>query len=293
MWRQLSVATEEALVEPVSDLFSDLGALSVTYEDEGDQPIFEPKPGETPVWLRTRVTGLFEHDVELDLVRAGLIAHFGKQRLQNWRCEEIQDQAWERAWLEHFKPMRFGRRLWIVPTGFEAPQDPEAVCVNLDPGLAFGTGTHPTTALCLQWLDSLDLRGMTVIDYGCGSGILAVAALLLGAESAVAVDIDAQALTATRDNALKNRVGDRIQAYVPKHMPNIQADLLIANILANPLIELAPMLAESVRPGGQLALSGILRDQWSAVASAYRTDFDMQAPVFLEDWSRLSGTRKV
>ena len=292
MWRQLSVATEESRAEPLSDKLFELGALSVSFEDEGDQPLFEPKPGETPIWRDTRVIGLFEEDIDIDRVRSVLAAGFPEQALSGWRVEEVQDQAWERAWLEHFKPMRFGRRLWIIPTGFEPPAQEDAVCVSLDPGLAFGTGTHPTTALCLQWLDAQDLQGKTLVDYGCGSGILAVAGLLLGSGSAIATDIDPQALTATADNARKNHVEERLHCRLPKQMPGLKADLLLANILANPLIELAGQLASLVRPGGRLALSGILREQAPEVSRAYDPYFRMDEPEFLEDWTRLTGIRR-
>jgi len=292
MWRQLSVVTEESKAESVSDRLFGLGALSVSFQDEGDQPLFEPKPGETPIWRDTRVIGLFEEDVDMERVRAVLAAGFPKQALSGWRVEEIQDQAWERAWLEHFKPMRFGRRLWIIPTGFEPPEQEDAVCVQLDPGLAFGTGTHPTTSLCLQWLDGQDLKGKTLLDYGCGSGILGIAGLLLGAQSAIATDIDPQALTATADNALKNQVAERLHGYLPEQMPAVQADILLANILANPLIELAGQLASLVRPGGRLALSGVLREQAQEVRCAYEPFFHMDDPEFLEDWTRLTGVRR-
>ncbi len=292
MWRQLSVAATEAQAESLSDRFFALGAQSVSFQDEGDQPLFEPKPGETPVWRNTRVIALFEADIDLSRVRSALLDGFDAENLSDWREEEIQDRAWERAWLDHFHPMQFGRRLWIVPTGFEMPRQADAVCVNLDPGLAFGTGTHPTTALCLQWLDGQALWGKTLVDFGCGSGILTVAALLLGAEKAVATDIDPQALIATADNARKNSVAARVDCCLPPQMPVIQADLLLANILANPLIELAGQLAGYVRPGGALVLSGILREQADAVGRAYEPYFVMDEPVFLEDWVRLSGVRR-
>jgi ribosomal protein L11 methyltransferase len=292
MWRQLSAAVAEALAEPVSDRLFELGSLSVTFQDEGDQPLFEPKPGETPIWRDTRAIALFELDVDLDLVRSVVEAEFAVEAFSDWRIEEVQDQAWERAWLEHFQPMSFGEKLWIIPTGFPLPEQENAVCVKLDPGLAFGTGTHPTTALCLQWLDGQDVQGKTVVDFGCGSGILAIAALLLGADKAVATDIDPQALTASADNAVKNGVEARIRCCLPGQMPALQADLLLANILANPLIELAGQLSALVRPGGLLALSGILREQAEAVRRAYEPYFVMDEAVFLEDWTRLSGVRR-
>jgi len=292
MWRQLSVAAEEAHTESLSDRFFELGALSVSFQDEGDQPLFEPKPGEIPLWRKTRVIALFEEEVDLSQVRSAILDILDALNLSNWREEEIQDRAWERAWLDHFKLMQFGRRLWIVPTGFALPEQEGAVCVNLDPGLAFGTGTHPTTALCLQWLDGQELQGRTVIDFGCGSGILTIAALLLGAEKGVAVDIDQQALTATIDNARKNGVDKRIDCYLPSRMPRLKADLLLANILANPLIELSAQLADTVRPEGSIVLSGILREQADAVISAYEAHFAMEEPVYLDDWVRLEGIRR-
>lgn len=292
MWRQLSLATTAALAEPVADLLSHLGALSVSFEDEGDQPLFEPKPGETPVWNQTRVIALFDPETDTALIRAGLVGRFGDENLSGWRLEEIADQAWERAWLEHFELMRFGRRLWICSTGFPPPAKPDAVCVRLDPGLAFGTGTHPTTALCLEWLDGQDLKGKTVLDYGCGSGILAVAALLLGAEIVHAVDIDPQALTATRDNARKNHVEERIVCAYPGDLPEFRADVLLANILANPLVELEDRFAQRLRVGGSLVLSGILRAQADDVLRAYQPHFELEPPVYREDWVRLSGTRR-
>ena len=292
MWRQLSVAAEEAHTESLSDRFFELGALSVSFQDEGDQPLFEPKPGEIPLWRKTRVIALFEEEVDLSQVRSAILDSLDGLNLSNWREEEIQDRAWERAWLDHFKPMQFGRRLWIVPTGFAFPEQEGAVCVNLDPGLAFGTGTHPTTALCLQWLDGQELQGKTVLDFGCGSGILSIAALLLGAQKAVAIDIDPQALTATIDNARKNGVEERVDCYLPSRMPKLKADLLLANILANPLIELSAQLADTVRPEGSIVLSGILREQADAVISAYEAHFAMEEPVYLDDWVRLEGIRR-
>jgi len=293
MWCQLSVATGEGLAEPVSDLLSDLGALSVSFQDEGDEPLFEPKPGATPVWRNTRVIALFEAGADSARVQSAVVSCFGTEQLNDWRIEEIEDQAWERAWLDYFQPMCFGQRLWIIPTSFPPPEDSKAICLHLDPGLAFGTGTHPTTALCLEWLDGQDLRSKTVLDYGCGSGILAVAALLLGAELAHAVDIDPQALTATAANARKNRVEGRIRCCYPNQLPAIQTDVLLANILANPLIELADAFSERVRPGGLLALSGILRTQVADVLRAYEPHFETRLLAYQEDWACLTGVRRL
>jgi ribosomal protein L11 methyltransferase len=289
-WRQLSVVVREEQADDVSEGMTDLGALSASLLDEGDHPLFEPKPGETPVWPETRVVGLFEVDADLDVVELGLKARFGGDALHGWRREVLEDQVWERAWLEHFRPMRFGRRLWVCPTGFEAP-DADAVTVILDPGLAFGTGTHATTALCLEWLDGHELAGRTVIDYGCGSGILAVAALLLGAERALALDIDPQALLATEENARKNAVAERLTLVGPGQAIPEPADILLANILANPLGELAESLSGLVKPTGHLALSGILPEQADGVSDAYRLWFPRLVKTERDGWIRLHGMK--
>jgi ribosomal protein L11 methyltransferase len=206
--------------------------------------------------------------------------------------EKIEDQDWERSWMDNFHPMRFGERLWIVPSWHAAPE-PDAVNLLLDPGLAFGTGTHPTTSLCLQWLDAQQLQGKTLIDFGCGSGILAIAGLLLGAEHAVGTDIDIQALEASRDNAQRNQVADdRFDLYLPEQMPDTPADVLVANILAGPLVSLAPRLASLVKPGGLLALSGILAEQTDEILQAYRDDFELDPVANQEGWIRVSGRRR-
>jgi ribosomal protein L11 methyltransferase len=194
--------------------------------------------------------------------------------------------------MEHYRPMKFGGKLWVCPTGQEQREN-GTVCLTLDPGLAFGTGTHPTTALCLEWLANNKLTGKTVIDYGCGSGILTVAAVLLGAEKAYAVDIDPQAITATEDNALKNRVEEKISCFLPEQFNRIQvkADVVIANILAKPLIDMASEIADLVYPGGQLILSGILSEQADAVSEAYKPYIKMEKPEQSEDWIRLAGRK--
>ncbi|MCQ8180638.1 50S ribosomal protein L11 methyltransferase [Methylomonas sp. SURF-1] len=286
-WHQLSVVTDETTAPEISDFFSELGAVSVTYSDAEDEPVYEPAIDQTKVWSRTRVTALFELDSDPDIVQALLFNQFIGHPLQEWSAEVLQDQAWERAWMEYFQPMKFGGKLWICPTGQERAE-PDTVCMTLDPGLAFGTGTHPTTALCLEWLAGQDSSGKVLIDFGCGSGILAVAGLLMGAEYAHAIDIDPQALTASRYNAEKNGVQDRISYYLPEQFSAFAADVVLANILAKPLIELAPVIAELVKPGGQLVLSGILSEQAAMVADAYRAlGLSVAEPVSREDWCRL------
>ncbi len=288
-WHQLSVTTTKQQAPQLSDCFSNLGAVSVTYMDAEDEPVYEPAPGETKIWRNTRVIALFELDIEPELVKLLVFKQFPESTLSDWKQEMIEDQVWERAWLEHFKPIRFADKLWVCPTGQEIHEQ-ETVCMTLDPGLAFGTGTHPTTALCLEWLASHDIKDKTIIDYGCGSGILAVAALLLGAREAHCVDIDPQALEATQSNAEKNQVQQNIYCYLPEQFPTMQADIVIANILAQPLIELSENIAKLVNNNGSLVLSGILNEQADSVISAYqKLELQFAAPTSQEDWCRLDG----
>ncbi len=287
-WQQLSVITSEHSAADISDMFNTLGAVSVTYMDAADQPLYEPKPGETKIWNRTKVIALFEQDVDTDLVKSFIDKQFSNALLENWQLEILQDQAWERTWLEYYRPMKFGSRLWVCPTG-QQRHERGTVCLTLDPGLAFGTGTHPTTALCLEWLAEHEVNGKTVVDYGCGSGILAIAAVLLGAQTAYAVDIDPQALTATMNNAEKNHVSDKISCYQPQNLPSVEADIVLANILAKPLIELAPEISGLIRPGGQLVLSGVLHEQSDAVAAAYSGYLQLSSAATREDWCRIDG----
>ncbi|MFM8444342.1 MAG: 50S ribosomal protein L11 methyltransferase [Methylococcus sp.] len=290
-WRQLAATVQESLAEPLSDWFMDEGALSVSLDDAGDQPLFEPPPGATPLWRLTRVTALFPGDIDVAPIAAAARDRFGGQILA-WDDMVLQDQPWERAWMEHFQPMRFGRRLWICPTGFEPPE-PDAVNVILDPGLAFGTGTHPTTALCLDWLESLDLAGWTVLDYGCGSGILAVAALRLGAAAAHGIDIDPQALTASAENARKNAVEPGLTLGYPSDPPPPPADVVVANILSGPLVELAADILARLKPGGRLALSGLLAVQADTVRAAYADAVAFDPMGQREDWAILTGVKRL
>ncbi|MDO9104233.1 MAG: 50S ribosomal protein L11 methyltransferase [Methylovulum sp.] len=290
-WHQISVITSETIAPKLADFFSTLGAVSVTYMDAEDEPVYEPAIGETKIWTNTQVIALFELDTEPGLIKSLVHAQFGKASLAGWLHEEIADQAWERAWMEFYKPMKFADKLWVCPTGQEQIEV-GTVCLTLDPGLAFGTGTHPTTALCLEWLASHDLVDKTVVDYGCGSGILAVAAILLGAKIAHAVDIDPQALTATRDNALKNGVQEQIVCYLPEQFVTVPSDVVLANILAKPLIDLSRHISDLVRPGGQLVLSGILAEQADAVMGAYEACIEFKPVVQQEDWIRLEGRKR-
>ncbi|MDO8266530.1 MAG: 50S ribosomal protein L11 methyltransferase [Moraxellaceae bacterium] len=290
-WLQLKIDTTKAQAPVLEELLETLGAAAVLMEDSADQPLLEPPPGATPLWDATRVIGIFTVDSEMDAIIEFLEAQLG-EALPAHRVEVLEDKDWVRAWMDHYHPMRFGDRLWVVPSWTPPPQ-PDAVNLLLDPGLAFGTGTHPTTALCMEWLDSLDLQGKTVIDYGCGSGILAVAALLLGAKEAWCVDNDPQALTATRNNAEHNGVGERVHVFMPDDMPEMQADVIVANILAGPLAMLAPVMAAHSHAGTHIALSGIIRPQVDELREVYGEWYDMDVlAIKEEDWCRLSGTRR-
>tara|TARA_R110000764_G_scaffold59672_4_gene128683 strand:+ start:45 stop:926 length:882 start_codon:yes stop_codon:yes gene_type:complete len=290
-WLQLRLAITPAQAESLEDKLLELGAVSVTFMDAEDQPIFEPDLGTTPLWSNTHLLALFEADID----GPALLQHLQllwQGELPQHELEQIEDQDWERSWMDNFHPMRFGERLWIVPSWHAAPK-PEAVNLLLDPGLAFGTGTHPTTALCLQWLDGQQLDGKQIIDFGCGSGILAIAALLLGATHAVGTDIDIQALEASRDNAQRNRIADqRFDLYLPENMPQQPAEVVVANILAGPLVSLAPQLASLVLPGGLIALSGILAEQTEDILSAYQDYFELDPVANQDGWIRVSGRRK-
>lgn len=291
-WLQLRLAITPAQADPLEDTLLALGAVSVTFMDAEDQPIFEPDLGTTPLWSHTHLLALFEADTDQTALLESLQSIW-QGELPEHQIEDIADQDWERSWMEHFQPMRFGQRLWIVPSWHAAPE-PHAVNLLLDPGLAFGTGTHPTTALCLEWLDGQELQGQQLIDFGCGSGILAIAALLLGAEQVVGTDIDTQALEASRDNAQRNQLADaRFALYLPEDMPQQPADVLVANILAGPLVKLAPQLTALVKPGGLIALSGILAEQTDQILAAYQEAFQLDPVVDRDGWIRISGRRRL
>ena len=288
-WLQATLEVPAEQASAAESALTDAGALSVTLSDAGDRPVLEPAPGETPLWPHTTVTGLFDgHCHEAASIRPRLVAVLGPLA-DALRIAPLEHRDWVEAWTEHYHPMRFGGRLWVCPHHVDAP-DPAAVTVRLDPGLAFGTGTHPTTALCLEWLEQNPPAG-TVLDYGCGSGILAVAAALLGARRVLAVDIDPQALAATRDNACRNGVDQRVAAYSPGDCPQELADVGIANILAGPLVALAPLLAGRLRPGAALILSGLLPRHAPAVLSGYAACFEEVRREHREGWLRLDLVR--
>ena len=288
-WIQIRLNSTNERAEAISDFLEELGSVSVTFMDSQDTPIFEPLPGETRLWGNTDVIALFDAETDMNPI---LTALQESQLLESgfaYKIEQIEDKDWEREWMDNFHPMKFGKRLWICPTWREIPE-PDAVNVMLDPGLAFGTGTHPTTALCLEWLDSLDLEGKTVIDFGCGSGILAIAALKLGAKSAVGIDIDPQAILASRNNAEANGVADRLQLFLSDDKPaDLKADVVVANILAGPLKELYPVISQLPKAQGELGLSGILATQAQSVCDAYAQTFELDPVVEREEWCRITG----
>jgi ribosomal protein L11 methyltransferase len=290
-WLQVRLAITPEQAETYEDALLEVGAVSVTFMDAEDQPIFEPDLGTTPLWTHTHLLALFEADTD----ETALIAHLQLLcggTLPEHHVERIEDQDWERNWMDNFQPMRFGQRLWIVPSWHAAPE-PDAVNLLLDPGLAFGTGTHPTTALCLEWLDGQTLDNCSVLDFGCGSGILAIAALLLGAPQAVGTDIDPQALEASRDNASRNGIDPaRFPVYLPADLPQQPADVVVANILAGPLVSLAPQITALVKAGGRLALSGILAEQADEVRAAYAGAFDLDPTATKDGWVRISGVKR-
>lgn len=295
-WIQLTFHTDKHHSEQAEQALLDLGALSVTLKDAEDQPVLEPLPGETPLWDQIILTGLFDANIDSQTV--------GEQLQQTLRqlqpdadkdslikIEALEDKDWIRAWMDDYKPMQFGERLWVCPRHLPPPQ-PDAVNLMLDPGLAFGTGTHPTTALCLQWLDQHPPQDKTILDFGCGSGVLAIAALLLGAEHADATDIDPQALTATRSNAEANNVANRINDYAVEDLPAGQYDVVLANILAGPLQELAPQLADRCKAGASIVLSGILETQAESIIQAYSPWFELDPIALKDEWIRVSGQKK-
>ncbi len=334
-WLQLRLETVSAEAEALEAVLQQLGAVSVTLTDAEDQPLFEPAVGETPLWQKLVLTALFLEDKTSEAATASLLHEFEQLWLPHplppLRHSILMDKDWVRAWLDDFKPMQFGAHLWVCPSWWQpgqttmpipasqwqpdaeqtlywaslnqqqlaAMQQPGNTVLLLDPGLAFGTGTHPTTALCLQWLDAQPLTGLTLVDYGCGSGILGIAALLLGAARVYGIDNDPQALTATADNCAKNHLESRrFPIFMPADFMQQLAsgavqkvDGMMANILAGTLIQLAQVLALQVRSGGWILLSGILREQADAVVNTYAGWFSEFAITGEGDWVRITATR--
>ena len=291
-WIQLRLNANEETAEKISDWLMACGSQAVTFIDAKDTPIYEPLPGdEVLYWTNTIVMGLFDANHDMDKAISYLQSIHPDGKSMQFKLEQLEDKDWVREWMDNFHPMKFGERLWICPSWRDVPE-PEAVNVMLDPGLAFGTGTHPTTALCLTWLDGLDLRNKTVVDFGCGSGILSLAALKLGAKEVIGIDIDPQALDASLENAKRNGVEDRLSLYLPKDQPSIKADVVVANILAGPLKALAPTIIEFVADNGMLALSGVLENQAPELQKIYGQWCQMDPIAVQEEWVRLSGVMR-
>ena len=276
----------------------ELDAVAVSYTDAGDEPILEPALNTTPLWSNTNLTAIFEADISLDDIKVSLNELFGEDFFKIIEEKELEDKAWEREWLEYFEPLKFGKRLWICPASMQIPKDQKNkknVIVDMDPGMAFGTGTHETTALCLEWLDAANVRKKDILDYGSGSGILAIAALKLGAKHATCLDIDIQAIEASLANAERNNVERNLNAYLPDDSDwseDESFDIILANILATPLIAIVQDVRRRLRRGGQIVLSGILATQAETVSSVYKVYFNMDALEQKGDWVRLSGRLK-
>ncbi len=284
-WLQIILETDASMVETISEALVTAGAISVTLQDAKDQPLYEPPLDTTPLWKKTQVIGLFEENTNCSQLETQLQAILAP--LPPYQIQTLEDQEWSRVWMDDFHPKRFGEKIWICPS-WQTPPNPQAVNIILDPGLAFGTGTHPTTALCLEWLDTLsDLSDQIFIDYGCGSGILAITAAQLGAAHVWAVDNDPQALEATQENAKKNKVEKRVSPILPEQLPNIRADGILANILAKPLITLVETFADHLKPNAPLVLSGILKDQTDEVIAAYQPYFTLTEILEKHDWMRI------
>ncbi len=291
-WKTLQIKSNAKEAETLCDLLLGLGAKAVTLLDAQDQPLLEPGPGETPIWDEVWVSGLLDLHASVEDFIGHLKIILDVENI-DYKVTSLLDKNWTRAWLEHFHPMRFGKRLWVTPESRQQEITADnAVKVILDPGLAFGTGTHPTTALCLSFLDAMVQPEQTIVDYGCGSGILAISALKLGAKTAICIDNDPQALQATIENAKRNHIHpDRLITLPPERTHKLQADILVANILSNPLIQLAPKLKDLVKPHGHIALSGILCEQVQTVQHVYNAYFDLALPQVQESWVLLSGQK--
>lgn len=288
-WIQINTAVEEALAEPLSDALIECEAASVTFEDAKDQPIFEPEIGTTPIWGLTKVIGLFDAETDSKAIIQHLTQIIPQVSAEQYKVEQLEDKDWIRAWMDQFKPMQFGDRLWIVPSWCEPPQA-NAINLMLDPGMAFGTGTHPTTSLCLTWLDQNTPKNLQVIDYGCGSGVLALAAKQLGANGVKGTDIDPQAIIASKQNAERNHA--QIDFALVKDFSSEPVDLIVANILAGPLKELSPEFDRLLKPGGTLVLSGLLSSQADELIEHYKAEgIDLNTLQTKEEWGLLAGTK--
>ncbi len=290
-WWQLTVQCSRSELEKTEDILLELGAMCITLGDAQDEPIYEPLPGDSPLWSVSTVSGLFEQKRTLESLYDDLVNRLPQHQVASIQKQQLDDQVWERAFLDQFKPTRFGNDLWICPSWHQPPQ-PDACNIILDPGIAFGTGSHPTTALCLEYLDQHPPLQKSVLDYGCGSGILAIAAYKLGASHVTSIDIDPQALESTANNARRNDIEpELLHISLPGQQTIEPVDYLIANILSGPLIELEPLFTKLTKAGGRLLLSGILAEQTDNVKQAYQGHFEVETVKILEGWCRISAIR--
>ena len=294
-WIQAILEVNSEKTSEIEELLLAIGAQAVTMRDAAAQPIYEPALGTTPLWDKVNLVALFDAEQPLGEQMAQLAQLYKNEYQQDfpsYKLELVEDKDWVREWMDTFKPMKFGERLWICPSWLE-PEDSKAVNLKLDPGLAFGTGTHATTALCLRWLDQFELTNKRVVDFGCGSGILGIAALLLGAKHMVGIDIDPQAILASHENAEHNDINkDDIELYLPEDAPNTQVEVVLANILAGPLVELKDPILSYLLPKGHLALSGILASQAQEVVDAYESECDILGVDEEDGWVRITAQKK-
>lgn len=294
-WIQLLIDTDRQHTSQLEDWLLLIGASSVTFKEHipqggEEQPILEPGLHETPLWNHTKIVGLFTGGTDTNTIDQKLSSL--KLEPLSYRWEQLEDKDWEREWMKNYEPIQCTDRLWICPSWI-TPPDPKAINLLLDPGLAFGTGTHPTTFLCLQWLATQELRDKNIIDYGCGSGILGIATLLMGAKHFIGVDLDPQALIATQENLTRNQLSnDLCHTYLPKECPDIKVDIVIANILAAPLVQLASSLIDLLKPTGQLCLSGLLAHQAEDVMNAYQNSIVFDPIEQQDQWVRLTGVKQ-
>jgi ribosomal protein L11 methyltransferase len=291
-WQEITFDLISTELIDYEDALMSLGALSITLRDAEDQPLLEPPPEETPVWDKVLLTAMFDGSSDPAEIAGQLREKLSLSVTPQYRVVELEDREWHRTWMDYFKPISFGNRLWICPSGYDCPEDDDAVIINLDPGLAFGTGSHPTTALCMAWLDQHELRDKVVVDFGCGSGILAIAAAKLGAKHVYAIDNDPQALQATQSNSKQNAVDDIVQLSQGSSIMSASTDILVANILLKPLLELRNEFFRLLAPGGQLVLSGLLAEQQQELQEAYQEQFEFGACEQMQEWVRLTAVRR-
>lgn len=289
-WLQLTLELKKDRAEAFELLMEEMDALSITFTDAADDPVLEPKHGEMPLWQNISAAILFAEDTPPAILIEALAEHFPESSA-GATTEILEDREWLHEWKRDVSPKKYGDRLWVYPWVAEAVTDPNQVIVELEPGLAFGTGEHPTTAMCLEWLDGHDVANKSIIDYGCGSGLLAIAALKLGGREAACVDIDPQAIIATRSNAERNSVSDRLLTCDAETLVQNSYDIVIANILSGILVDLSSALTKLVAPKGWLVLTGILAEQAETVISAYAPQTPLSIILEQDGWVLLAGEK--